>query len=160
MPPVSSRDANARTYPSTIHWRSLIVACSSRLSVGRATFTTVLSSITMASAKHIVSRTISFSRWFSPSNSVTVSSFPGFSSTTSSGSPTFLLGSISSRDLAIGADGDRDERDQDERDPHGRLQDQPAQALAGRGQELSAADVHRPDGERPNGVRPDRHGVV
>lgn len=36
--------------------------------LGRATFTTVLSSITIARAKHIVSNTMPFSRAFSPSN--------------------------------------------------------------------------------------------
>src|SRR6185436_9558026 len=67
MPPVSSSEANTRTYPSTIHWSSLTPASSSRLIVGRATLTTVLSSIAIASAKHIVNRTMTFSRAFSPS---------------------------------------------------------------------------------------------
>jgi hypothetical protein len=35
--------------------------------LGRATLTTVLSSIAIASAKHIVSKTMTFSREFSPS---------------------------------------------------------------------------------------------
>src|SRR5918994_1483639 len=67
MPPVSSNEANTRTYPSTIHWSSLTPAPSSRLIVGSATLTTVLSSIAIASAKHIVNRTMTFSRAFSPS---------------------------------------------------------------------------------------------
>src|SRR4029453_4724681 len=67
MPPVSSREAKTRTYPSTIHWSSLTPASSSRLIVGSATLTTVLSSIAIASAKHIVNRTMTFSRAFSPS---------------------------------------------------------------------------------------------
>jgi len=67
MPPVSSSEANTRTYPSTIHWSSLTPAPSSRLIVGSATLTTVLSSIAIASAKHIVNRTMTFSRAFSPS---------------------------------------------------------------------------------------------
>ncbi len=51
-----------------IHCRPLTPAPSSRLMVGSATFTTVLSSIAMNSAKHIVSRTATFLRE-SPENS-------------------------------------------------------------------------------------------
>src|SRR6187431_394309 len=49
-----------------IHWRSETVAPSSRWIVGSAMLTTVLSSIAIARAKHIVSRTIVFSRALSP----------------------------------------------------------------------------------------------
>jgi hypothetical protein len=66
MPPVSRRDANARTYPSMIHWRSETVASSLLVIVGRAMLTTVLSSIAIARAKHIVRRTMTFSLAFSP----------------------------------------------------------------------------------------------
>src|SRR5688572_18162673 len=68
MPPVRSNDANTRTYPSMIHWRSETVAPSLRWIVGRAMLTTVLSSIAIARAKHIVRRTMTFSRAFSPLN--------------------------------------------------------------------------------------------
>ena len=43
---------------------------------GRATFTTVLSSMTMASAKHMVRRTMTFSRALSPSNPNTATRLP------------------------------------------------------------------------------------
>ena len=56
VPPVSSRLASASTNASTIHWSSLMLALSSRWIVGSARFTTVLSSITMNRAKHIVPR--------------------------------------------------------------------------------------------------------
>ncbi len=65
---MSSNDANTRTYPSMIHWRSETVAFSLRWIVGSAMLTTVLSSIAIARAKHIVSRTMTFSRAFSPLN--------------------------------------------------------------------------------------------
>src|SRR5262245_62760493 len=51
-----------------IHWRSETVAFSCRWIVGSAMLTTVLSSIAMARAKHIVSRTIVFSLALSPLN--------------------------------------------------------------------------------------------
>ena len=54
VPPVSNRLASARTKASTIHCNSVMLALRSRWIVGSARFTTVLSSITMNSAKHIV----------------------------------------------------------------------------------------------------------
>ena len=51
-----------------IHWRSETVALSLLVIVGSAMLTTVLSSIAIASAKHIVSRTMTFSLAFSPLN--------------------------------------------------------------------------------------------
>src|SRR4051812_13361438 len=68
MPPVSNRDANASTYASTTHCSSEKPAFKSCWIRGSATLTTVLSSIAIARAKHIVSRTTTFSRAFSPSN--------------------------------------------------------------------------------------------
>src|SRR3954447_4222138 len=68
MPPVSSSEANASTYASTTHWSSEKPALRSCWMRGSATLTTVLSSIAIARAKHIVSRTMTFSRAFSPSN--------------------------------------------------------------------------------------------
>ena len=49
-----------------IHWIAETLAPSSVWIRGIATFTTVLSSIAIARAKHIVSRTMTFSRAFSP----------------------------------------------------------------------------------------------
>ena len=54
VPPLSSRLARASTKASTIHCSSEMLAPSLRWMVGRARFTTVLSSITMNKAKHIV----------------------------------------------------------------------------------------------------------
>src|SRR5262245_8206551 len=51
-----------------IHCRSETVAPVSRWIVGRAMLTTVLSSIAIARAKHMVRSTITFSRAFSPLN--------------------------------------------------------------------------------------------
>src|SRR5688500_17746034 len=51
-----------------IHWRSETVAFSWVWIVGSAMLTTVLSSIAIARAKHIVRRTMTFSRAFSPLN--------------------------------------------------------------------------------------------
>src|SRR5207249_5024283 len=121
------------------------------LSVGSATFTTVLSSIAMASAKHIVSRTISFSRWFSPSNSGTSSSFLGTPCWNPERASNLPVRPGLLRGLAIGANGDRDEHDEDRRDPQHRFHDQPTQGLTGRRQELLAVVAHRPDGERSHG---------
>ena len=52
-PPVTSRTAKVSVYALTVHSRLLIETFRSRWIEGRATFTTVLSSITMNSAKHI-----------------------------------------------------------------------------------------------------------
>ena len=52
-PPVTSRTAKASVYALTVHSRPAIDASRSRWMDGRATFTAVLSSITMNSAKHI-----------------------------------------------------------------------------------------------------------
>src|SRR3954466_776693 len=68
MPPVSNREANASTYASTTHCSSEKPAFKSCWIRGSATLKTVLSSIAIARAKHIVSRTTTFSRAFSPSN--------------------------------------------------------------------------------------------
>ena len=63
VPPVSSRLASASTKASTIHWSSLMLAPSSRWIVGSARFTTVLSSITMNRAKHMVPRVMRLIRF-------------------------------------------------------------------------------------------------
>ncbi len=52
LPATSSSPANTITYESTIHCSALEVACKSRTSVGRATFRTVLSSVTISSEMH------------------------------------------------------------------------------------------------------------
>ena len=52
-PPVTSRTANVSVYAFTVHSRFAVEASRSRWIDGSATFTTVLSSITMNSAKHI-----------------------------------------------------------------------------------------------------------
>ena len=52
LPATSSSPANTITYESTIHCSALEVACKSRTRVGRATFRTVLSSVTISSETH------------------------------------------------------------------------------------------------------------
>src|SRR3954447_11652690 len=55
-PPVTSSTAKLRVYALTVHSRPLIEECRSFWIDGSATFTTVLSSMIMNSAKHIAPR--------------------------------------------------------------------------------------------------------
>ena len=52
-PPVTSSTANVSVYALTVHSSAASEACRSRWIDGSATFTTVLSSMIMNSAKHI-----------------------------------------------------------------------------------------------------------
>src|SRR3954447_21994821 len=52
-PPVTSSTANVSVYAFTVHSSEEMLACRSRWIDGSATFTTVLSSMIMKSAKHI-----------------------------------------------------------------------------------------------------------
>src|SRR5213076_1408015 len=55
-PPVTRRTANVKVYALTVHSSEEMDACRSRWIDGSATFTTVLSSMIMNSAKHIAAR--------------------------------------------------------------------------------------------------------
>ena len=55
-PPVTSSTANVSVYAFTVHSSAASEACRSRWIDGSATFTTVLSSMIMNSAKHIAPR--------------------------------------------------------------------------------------------------------
>ncbi len=57
-PIVSSRPAKTRMYESTTHWSWLVEASSSRCSVGRATFTIVLSITISSRLRHMTASTI------------------------------------------------------------------------------------------------------
>src|SRR6266511_352333 len=176
MPPVSSSEANTRTYPSTIHWSSLTPAPSSRLIVGRATLTTVLSSIAIASAKHIVNRTMTFSRAFSPSkpntahpqttgrdvpvtvpasgdNRAGLRDVPG----RLSGRPN--CGTIGRGEgglrTAVGADAHRVEEGQETRHPRGRLPEQGPQRRDVREQRAGALGDEVAEREHSDQVHPD-----
>src|SRR5918994_2046766 len=170
MPPVSSNEANTRTYPSTIHWSSLTPAPSSRLIVGSATLTTVLSSIAIASAKHIVNRTMTFSRAFSPSKPNIPSDLQGSTTsrslyrrqqTTRRRGPIVPVYRGSGRlRAAVGADAHRVEEGQETRHPGGRLPEQGPQRRNVREQPAAALGDEVAERKHPDQVHPDRHRVV
>src|SRR5436190_3410164 len=93
--------------------------------LGSATFTTVLSSIAIARAKHIVSRTTTFSREFSPSNpniwppvrSTPPGAYLRLNRRAAAGVP--YLG-----EFPVLADRERDEDDQESHDPQDRGEDE------------------------------------
>ena len=154
IPPVSSRDANARTYPSTIHCSSLTPAPSSRLRVGSATLTTVLSSMAMASAKHMVSRTMTFSRALSPSNPNRLNVPPSGGARRGQRRRGVLVGNLLgsrmiperpvSVELAVEPDRERHEDHQQPDDPDHRLEHQAFERVDGQLASRSRRSRRRP----------------
>src|SRR4249920_4195941 len=101
--------------------------------LGNATLTTVLSSIAIASAKHIVSRTMTFSLALSPSKpSIRSPSVPSCRDAAFPG-PTaravVLFPSLGQ--FAVFADRQRDEDQEQARDPGDRLGDHARERVAG-----------------------------
>src|SRR5581483_10955647 len=128
--------------------------------------TTVLSSIAIASAKHMVSSTMAFSRALSPSNPSSATPHPhlcvwtGYPKRIRNGGSNALTvrdlpgSGLAASGLAVDANRQGDEHREDQPDPQAGLQDQPEERVAGRG------DVRSAQREGPERIRPDRDGVV